>query len=183
MEGDGASRSIRGGNAVWDFTVLALSESAGDDPSTNDPDWAWNAINKIRFVNKYDEGPHRDASRAKHWYFVRAGWPMKALVGWKGSIKEGTTGKTFAQHAISSIPLIRADHRPRERIDIPFAPLWPGFIANTLIYAALWWLLFTGLVSARSARRTRRGLCTRCAYDLRGVPSGVCPECGEAHAH
>jgi hypothetical protein len=31
---------------------------------------------------------------------------------------------------------------------------------------------------ARRRSRTRRGLCPRCAYDLTGNLSGVCPECG-----
>lgn len=30
----------------------------------------------------------------------------------------------------------------------------------------------------RVRRRARRGRCTACGYDLRGSPSGVCPECG-----
>ena len=32
----------------------------------------------------------------------------------------------------------------------------------------------------RRRRRRRRGLCVRCAYDLTGNKSGVCPECGQA---
>ena len=32
----------------------------------------------------------------------------------------------------------------------------------------------------RRHRRRRRGLCLRCAYNLEGNVSGVCPECGEA---
>lgn len=31
-------------------------------------------------------------------------------------------------------------------------------------------------------RRRRRGLCTACGYDVRGSPSGVCPECGTRFA-
>ena len=43
---------------------------------------------------------------------------------------------------------------------------------------------FMGRVKERLARPylaaelARRGLCSRCAYDLRGAP-GACPECGE----
>ena len=32
---------------------------------------------------------------------------------------------------------------------------------------------------ASPKRRRRRGLCLKCAYDLTGNESGVCPECGE----
>lgn len=31
----------------------------------------------------------------------------------------------------------------------------------------------------RVRRRSRRGRCTACGYDLRGSPGGVCPECGQ----
>src|SRR2546423_2345445 len=34
----------------------------------------------------------------------------------------------------------------------------------------------------RERRRLRKGLCRRCAYDLRGNTSAVCPECGTAIA-
>jgi hypothetical protein len=30
----------------------------------------------------------------------------------------------------------------------------------------------------RARRRSAAGLCMQCAYDLRGNPTGVCPECG-----
>jgi hypothetical protein len=44
-------------------------------------------------------------------------------------------------------------------------------------------LVATGLAlidgPVRRDRRRRRGLCVKCAYDLTGNVSGVCPECGE----
>jgi hypothetical protein len=58
-------------------------------------------------------------------------------------------------------------------------PRWPGFAASTLAYAAVLMALAQGARAARGARRRRRGLCVRCAYDLRGLPGGApCPECG-----
>jgi len=58
---------------------------------------------------------------------------------------------------------------------------------NTVFYAVILWLLFAlgGTPFAlRRRRRIRRGLCPKCAYDLRGRGSdgGVCPECGTPQA-
>lgn len=43
------------------------------------------------------------------------------------------------------------------------------------------WLVVPAIGQARLRRRlieTESQLCTRCGYDLRGVPAGPCPECG-----
>ena len=62
---------------------------------------------------------------------------------------------------------------------LPVNPIWPGFAINTVFYACVLWLLFAGPFVLRRRRRIRRGLCPKCAYDLRGTPEGVaCPECG-----
>lgn len=70
---------------------------------------------------------------------------------------------------------VRARTVPRA---IPLRPVWPGLIADTLFYA----LLFAGLhrLSAwgRRTRRRRRGRCAACGYDLFGLNSPTCPECG-----
>lgn len=61
----------------------------------------------------------------------------------------------------------------------PLTPRWPGFAANTLLYAAIVGVV-AGLVMLigplRRRRRVRRGLCPRCGYDLAGLET--CPECG-----
>lgn len=52
-------------------------------------------------------------------------------------------------------------------------PLWfPVFLLMGLPCIAF------VLRSARVRRRRKRGLCLKCAYDLTGNISGVCPECG-----
>ena len=63
---------------------------------------------------------------------------------------------------------------------LPLRPYWPGFAINTVFYAFILWLLFAGPFVLRRRRRIRRGLCPKCAYDLRGTPGATaCPECGE----
>jgi hypothetical protein len=80
---------------------------------------------------------------------------------------------------------------------LPTKLAWPGFAINTVFYAAVLWMLFAAPFALRRWRRIRRGLCSKCGYDLRGGMSGgggggaggvgggrgageraVCPECG-----
>ncbi|UCD74193.1 MAG: hypothetical protein JSV91_10430 [Phycisphaerales bacterium] len=65
---------------------------------------------------------------------------------------------------------------------LPCRPMWPGFVINTLIYAAVLWLLLRGLPAVRRAVRAFNGRCTNCGYDLRGTPGTACPECGWGRA-
>ena len=61
---------------------------------------------------------------------------------------------------------------------LPLALIWPGFLIDTLFYAALWLGLIVGFGATKRALRTRRGLCPKCKYDLRGDLDAGCPECG-----
>jgi hypothetical protein len=65
---------------------------------------------------------------------------------------------------------------------LPVMPLWPGFALDSALYAGAWWLLiFAPLPLYRAGRRrfrVSRGMCGSCGYDLKGLASGACPECG-----
>ncbi len=60
---------------------------------------------------------------------------------------------------------------------LPFHPTWPAFAINTLLYAAILWLLAGGPSALRRFLRVRRGLCPKCAYPM--GESAVCTECGK----
>lgn len=61
---------------------------------------------------------------------------------------------------------------------------------RTTVYLPWWFLIaltaWPGLVwighriRTRPARRQARGLCRKCAYDLAGLDTGACPECGQS---
>jgi hypothetical protein len=67
----------------------------------------------------------------------------------------------------------------RRHACLSLMPVWPGFAANTLLYAALAWVPLRGVGTLRRWRRSRRGRCPACGYDLAGLAAGTaCPECG-----
>lgn len=61
---------------------------------------------------------------------------------------------------------------------IPLRLIWFGFGINTIFYTLLLWLLTLGPFTARRMIRSKRGLCIKCGYDLRGTSGVGCPECG-----
>lgn len=62
---------------------------------------------------------------------------------------------------------------------IPLSPLWPGIIFNSLFFTTIVYLLLS--IFAAWRRRRLAGIrCTTCNYDLSGLPSAVCPECGSS---
>ena len=61
-----------------------------------------------------------------------------------------------------------------------------GWTINTMGFSTPYWLLVLisspwpgiALVLYVMRRKHTPGICRNCGYDLRGTPSGVCPECG-----
>lgn len=98
-----------------------------------------------------------------HRYQEIRGWPLAALgVDWSG-------------RGVIEFGADPADPS-RQPIRLPYLPVWLGVVVNTALFAALWMLPLVGIPALRRNRRRRRGLCSRCAYELAGLM--VCPECG-----
>jgi len=56
---------------------------------------------------------------------------------------------------------------------LPCFVIFPGFLVNTLFYAAMWFGIFFGVATLRRFVRKKRGRCVKCGYDLRGQRSDV----------
>jgi hypothetical protein len=65
---------------------------------------------------------------------------------------------------------------PHRRTIIPFRPIWPGLIANTLILGMSVWAIAFTVSAARRITRRNEHLCSCCGYCLRTLAR--CPECG-----
>lgn len=111
------------------------------------------------------------------WSETGGGFPFRccSLIFWPDAL-----------HRISSEPYSYAitwsdefdpyTSRIHRRIGLPTHIHWPSFLANTVFWGAVVWVLIQiGLVARRVSRR-RRCLCIRCRYPLRDLPR--CPECG-----
>ncbi len=117
------------------------------------------------------DGTGRRYLKAPQWesqHITRAGLPLRCLESEVHAVQQRRTD------------IARSPPKP-----IAFAngfllmcPIWPGFALNTLLYAAILWLLIPGPFVLRRFLRLRRGLCPKCAYPM--GESAVCTECGGA---
>jgi len=61
---------------------------------------------------------------------------------------------------------------------LPLRPIWSGLIINTIIYAAIIWVMMFIASIMQQHRRFKKGHCPKCNYELRSDYSAGCPECG-----
>lgn len=106
------------------------------------------------------------------WSEIQAGWPFKSLqhidvapdyVPWNERFFKRPRAQPFVQSG-------KSDH-----LILPTTPIWPGFAYNSLIYAALIWLLPLPWTVRRLIRK-RRSLCQKCGYPI--GQNRICTECG-----
>ncbi len=136
----------------------------------------WSGPTDLRFADGNYRGVRAGwvltlQSSDAEWIFeAMSGWPMLAMN--YRSTDGGRAGGTIVADVITinKRTVLGPDA-------FPLRPIWPGFAANTVFYAAILWLLIPGPFVLRRFVRQRRGLCPACAYPM-GL-SSTCTECGK----
>ncbi len=109
----------------------------------------------------------------RHSFWIersRCGWPMRCLSVDVWSHMHGTAHVLYATNALRV--------RTSPVLDLPSRVHAVGTIVNTVVYAALLWVLYSTPFGLRRIIRRKRGHCIKCGYDLRGDLDAGCPECG-----
>jgi hypothetical protein len=134
-------------------------------PKRSPPYWVpWPEPDKIP-LNQRLSAPTLHASAAH-----ACGWPLRCNY-WT----ESTNAANFDSTTMNGVRWFRWDGSDHQ---LPGLVIWPGFLADTLLFAGAFWMLVTGPRAVRRWRRLRRGLCRACGYDRQGLPISVpCPEC------
>ena len=127
--------------------------------------------------------PHRDrpddlTDLHMHAWYHTTGWPFSALsceVHWERQV----SNSNILYRVEGGVQLPRdASFNPRA---LPLTPVWPGFLANVVVYAGVWMLAGFGVRLVREHQRAKRELCRGCGYPIVDLPEGSpCPECGRS---
>ena len=140
-------------------------------------------------ISGWDENPPRwsitatrpsnqdDRHRLQIHEYAR-GWPMLSqYYRWSS-----TGGRAYVLDWGWRVSWLTKRQAPDDGGAVPLAVIWPGFLVNTVFYAAILWPFTCGPFVLRRLIRRKRGRCPKCGYDLRGQPPEVgaagCPECG-----
>lgn len=106
--------------------------------------------------------------------FKRAGWPLRSFEGvsWRRVEK-----KVLVVQSRTGIISVASLRNPSREIALPVHVMPVGFALNSLVFAAVLWILLVAPLKLRQRSRLQRGLCPACAYPI--GESAVCTECGK----
>lgn len=99
------------------------------------------------------------------------GFPLVCLFWWYDN--------DHGSHGAVAVPPWTGLRHGTSFAQLPYLPIWPGLIANTVFWGGVWWCALFVPAMVRKRRRIKRGQCPACGYDLSANPAGTpCPECG-----
>lgn len=201
---------VRGDNGSWwtgssfgglgwtevEQTVVLAQEAEPLTSSAAPLPWApyWSSMAELPI-------PNDDSRLCPTCALVRVdgafGWPFRIIAfraesawSWNPTGPNGASEPSFMlQPLIGSVTLAPISPLAKRQsysgdLLVPGGILWPGLLANTSVFAVLFWLApITArmLMIARGRRRVLVGICATCGNDL-GNPAtdSNCPECGAA---
>jgi hypothetical protein len=99
---------------------------------------------------------------------VAYGWPLAAMYGHGSDVLPNS----------SWIPRDRPPGPAAARVCRAWIPLWPGFVINSALAAAVYAALGLAIAGIRRRSRRRHGRCHACGYPTSNLAR--CPECGAA---
>jgi hypothetical protein len=137
------------------------------------PWWAREMVHDPR------DPPDRRRQREEIEWCVAAGWPWLAVTASSVIGPDVARGGRMLTTS-SGVGWLRAmpnEMSPDDVVLLPLVPMWPGFVLDTVVFGAGWWVVAAGVVGTRRLMRQSAGRCGACGYDLRGG-AGACPECG-----
>jgi len=129
------------------------------------PPWVRRPPKQERHLTEHDDGYTVFQDMGCGWPFVAGAYAFDDVHGKRGPLHQETHWVLEVGHL--------TDGR-----SLPLKPIFPGFLVNTLFYAAIWFGIFFGVAALRRFIRKKRGRCVKCSYDLRGQFDKGCPECG-----
>lgn len=144
---------------------------------------SWSRCTTLPTVEEtYPEYPERSILE------LAFGWPLLTNVYEVHTVRHYHKGKLAVVNHVSGGFSIRPMVSPpltrglsptwSKAYALPFKVILPGLVFNSFTFTALLWLLIHGPFALRRHLRRKRGLCVKCAYDLKGAEHEACPECG-----
>lgn len=125
---------------------------------------------------------------ARFGWRYEAGFPFRSFAAtrlktdsaWKGDLR---TIQPLDQLPSQSLAVIYDNGQPSPDWDarpLPYLPMWPGLIANSVFYSLMVPMIWIFI----RWRRIRRNLCGQCGYARVGLGNNAaCPECGASAAN
>ena len=159
---------------TWSFSNSSYTSFRGDEIELT----AYEALPYWAEFTK--PNPKATQPYAFHWqHAVAYGWPFRSMLrAWQGS--DNNKDDYFHSFYWDAPKWLRGEKTSpiahKQPLYLPLRIIWPGFIANTLLYMMMPLLIFNLPIKLRSYLRLKRKQCTKCGYPI--GQSEVCTECG-----